>query len=206
MDAPSRGRFIVFEGIDGAGKSSVIQAVAAALAEEGGRPEVVVTREETDTWLGEAVRRGVAEGMDPLATTLLFVADRAQHAPRIRGDLDAGRHVLCDRFSPSTYAYQGVTLEGRVPDVERFLDALHAPIDLTPDHVVLLDVDPAVGVARVAGRGAPTRYEKEAFLGKVRKRYLALARADPDRYTVIDADGDRDEVAAATVAAVQGLL
>jgi dTMP kinase len=187
-----RGRFVVFEGIDGSGKSTAIARVAAALQASGIDP--FVTREETDTWLGEAVRRSIADKADPLTTTFLFLADRAQHVPTIRSTLEAGQHVLCDRFHHSTYAYQSVTLADHMTDPVAFLRALHAPLTLEPDHVILFDVEPATAVARVTRRSATTQYEKEAFLGKVRNAYRELAATEPERFTVLDAGQDLEAV------------
>lgn len=188
-----RGTFVTFEGIDGSGKSTAIGRVAKALAEEG--VQATRTREETDSWLGEAVRRAVAERADPLATTYLFLADRAQHALDLDERLGAGQHVLCDRYLHSTLAYQSVTLQGRVADPRAFLRGLHVPVGLEPDHVLLFDVPAETAVGRIRDRGATTPYEKVAFLEKVRAAYLALAKAD-DRIHVLDASRDLDDVVA----------
>src|SRR5882762_1846703 len=121
----ARGLLIAFEGIDGSGKSSTLERVAAALR-EAGQP-VLATREETATERGALVRKAIAEGWDPVATTLLFVADRAQHVAELKPHLAAGTTVLCDRYVHSTYAYQSLTLAGRIPDPRAFLRRLHEP-------------------------------------------------------------------------------
>lgn len=197
-----RGRFIVFEGIDGSGKSTALKRVAGALHDAG--HDVVTTREETDTWRGEAVRRAIQEKADPWTTLHLFLADRAAHVAEIRGHLDAGQTVLCDRFMHSTLAYQSVTLADQLDDATAHLRSLHDPWCMVPDGVVLLDLDPAVAVARAEDRGATTPYEKVEFLERVRSAYLELAASD--RFAVVDADRSPDAVAADALAAVEGLL
>lgn len=197
------GRFIVFEGIDGSGKSTAIHAVAKALRRDG--MPVWSTREETPTWRGEAVRRAIQEKEDPVTTAFLFLADRAAHIPEIQEHLDAGDTVLCDRFMHSTLAYQSVTLADRIQDAQAWLRAAHEPWCPMPDHVILLALDGKTAVGRVAGRGASTNYEKAGFLDKVAAAYRGLAAADPDRFTVIDAKQPADAVAAACVAAIERL-
>lgn len=182
------GRFIVFEGGEGSGKSTQ----ARLLAEARG---ALLTHEPGDTELGTTVRRlvlGPGGGpLDARAEALLLLADRAQHvATVIRPALESGRDVVCDRFSGSTLAYQGY---GRGLDVGS-LETMSrwASGGLEPDVVVLLDV--------VAGRstGTPDRMEAEdaAFHARVAGGYRTLAAADPDRWIVVDGSGTIDEVAA----------
>ncbi|HEX2065248.1 MAG TPA: dTMP kinase [Candidatus Thermoplasmatota archaeon] len=206
---PGRGRFVAFEGIDGSGKSTCVARVAEALRAEG--IDVAATREETHGVTGDWVRRSVQERWDPLATTFLFLADRARHVQEIEAWRAAGRHVLCDRYADSTFAYQGVTLAraGRFSAPEEavpFLRALHEGWCPLPDRVLLFTCDPAAAVRRVQGRGATTPYEKAAFLGEVQQAYLALARRDPGRFTVIDSDRPIGEVASDAEAEVRRLL
>jgi dTMP kinase len=194
-----RGRFITFEGIDGTGKSSAVQSVAHALRGDGA--DVVTTREETAGPTGEWVRRSIKEHWDPLATTFLFLADRALHVREIETWLAAGKTVLCDRFVDSTYAYQAATLAARVPRPMEFLRGLHANWCPVPDRVILLRCDPAVAVGRTKRRGQTTPYEEVRFLTQVQENYLALAAAEPKRFVVLDAGGSlealkRDAVAA----------
>ena len=198
------GRFIAFEGIDGSGKSSTLERVAAALRSDG--HDVVATREETATERGGWVKKAVAEGWDPVATTLLFAADRAMHASEIRAWLDAGRTVLCDRYVHSTYAYQSVTLAGRIPDPRAFLRRLHEPWCPMPDHVLLFKADPARCLDRVRKRGQATNYEKAAFLEQVQAAYLAEAEADPGRFHVIEAERDMHGLAQDAIEQVRAWL
>lgn len=187
------GKLITFEGIDGSGKSTALQTVSKQMD----APHWV-TAEETDHWTGECVRRAISEHAPPLQTLFLFLADRAHHAPQIEAKLQAG-HVLCDRYAESTLAYQSVT----VGDVG-WLQGLHrGPV---ASHVLLFDLPADVAVARATARGDTTPYEKVEFLEQVRQAYLGLAEAEPERFTVIDATGSQDEVAAAALAAVQSAL
>jgi dTMP kinase len=197
------GRLITFEGIDGSGKSSTLERVAASLRADG--HDVVATREETGTERGAWVRRSIAEGWDPLTTTFLFVADRAQHVAEIRVHLDAGRTVLCDRFVHSTLAYQGLTLAGRVADPRAFLLGLHEGWCPMPDHVLLFRADPARCVERVGRRGKTVTYEKVDFLRRVQDAYLDEARRDP-RLHVLDAERPLDAVARDALAQVRAWL
>ncbi len=194
--------FLTFEGIDGSGKSTALDAVAKHLAEKG---RCWATREETDH-LGPAIRRSIEAGADPRVVAHLFLADRVVHVKEIRRHLDSGETVLCDRFAHSTLAYQGAALEGQMPEAVTWLRALHAPMGLWPDLVLWFDVDPAVAVERVQGRGAAAPYEKVAFLEKVRAQYAALAEAEPERFVRIDASQSVEQVAQAAIAAVSSFL
>ncbi len=198
--------FIVFEGGDGAGKTTQIQRLAARLRAQG--RTVVVTREPGGTPLGAQIRELVLHGehVDPRAEALLFAADRAHHvATLVRPALERGEVVLQDRYLDSSVAYQG---QGRdlVPEQIRDL-SLWATRELQPDLTVLLDVDPGVGRAR---RGAVhDRLESEAdeFHARVREQFLAMAAAAPERYLVLDASRPRAELAdriAARVAELPG--
>ena len=184
----TRGRFIVFEGIDGSGKSSTLAAVAAALRKEG--REVVETREETPSETGQWVKRSIAEKWDPLATSFLFAADRARHVEEIERHLEAGRTVLCDRFMHSTLAYQSVTLRNRMKDPVTFLRRLHDGWCPTPDHVLFFRADPAKSVERVRKRGQTAPYEQVAFLQNVQNAYESLAKAEKGLFHVLDAERD----------------
>jgi dTMP kinase len=207
--APRRGRLLTFEGIDGSGKSTVIARVAQTLRTEG--IEVVATREETASATGDWVKRAVHEKWDPLATTFLFLADRARHVREMGGWQDGGAHVLCDRYMHSTYAYQCATLAGThgwdsPMAALQFLEGMHQGWCPVPDRVLLFTCDPAIAVKRVKQRAATTPYEKEAFLRQVQDNYLALAKSDPARFTVIDSDRHIDVVTDEATALVRKLL
>jgi dTMP kinase len=196
------GRFIVFEGGEGAGKSTQVRLLAERLRAAG--RDVVVTREPGATDVGSRIRgllldRDPAESgaIAPRAEALLYAADRAHHvATVVRPALGRGAVVISDRYVDSSLAYQGA---GRVLPVNEvsWLSAW-ATGGLKPDLVVLLDVDPGIGLARVADRGAGIdRLEGEAlpFHERVRYAFLDLASAEPSRYLVLDASRPPEAVA-----------
>ena len=182
--------FVTLEGIDGTGKSTLAKSLAARLRDRGF--DVVRTKEPTDSWLGEAVRRSVEEEEDPRVQALLFLADRSLHQEEIQAWLDEGRLVLCDRYHDSTLAYQGVALEGKVEDPQEWLERASAFLTLEPDLTLLLLLSPAEGLARVAAARAKSPFERVAFLTRVQKAYEAMAR-EP-RFVKLDASRSPDEV------------
>lgn len=205
----TRGRFISFEGGEGAGKSLQQARLADALEAAGYR--VLRTREPGGSPSAEEVRALLlAPGRDwqPVSEALLHYAARAEHlAETIRPALAAGTWVLSDRFSDSTRAYQGWGQGMRLAEI----DALDRMVvgDGKPDLTLLLDVPAETGLARAGGRGqGADRYEAmdPAFHRRLRDGYLALAAADPGRFAVIDADRPADAVAAAVTEAVRSRL
>jgi len=203
---PGPGRFITFEGIDGAGKSTQIEVVAQLLRAHGQDP--VITREPGGTALGEALRELILQRpMSADTETLLLFAARAEHlAQVIRPALAAGRWVLSDRFTDATYAYQA----GGRGVAEARIDALahwvHA--DLRPDLTLLFDVPPDVAAQRLARARAADRFEAEqlSFFSGVRQRYLALAQREPQRFIVIDGTRAPDELRERITALLQPRL
>jgi dTMP kinase len=194
-----RGRLITFEGGEGAGKSTQIERLAAALRGAGLDP--LVTREPGGTPGAEQVRQLLVEGPPerwlPLSEALLLLAARHDHVVRrIAPALADGRWVLCDRFMDSTRVYQGVA--GAVGAA--VIDSLHATVlgDLRPDLTVILDVPVAIGLGRRQGTPGGQRYEQmtNAFHERVRAGFLALASAEPQRCVVVDATRPVDAVAA----------
>jgi len=198
------GRFITLEGIEGCGKTTQLERLVSRLRTAGAEP--LVTREPGGTELGRRLRALLlardAPAMDPLSELLLYATDRTQHLQEVvLPALGQGRLVLCDRFLDATLAYQGY---GRQLGVEPIL-RLHRdpPLDLRPDRTILLDlqVEVALGRARARNRelgleDAEGRYEDEQldFHARVRSGYLELAAADPDRFRVIPAAGEIEEV------------
>ena len=204
-----RGRFITLEGIEGAGKSTQLAVVRERLERAG--CEVVVTREPGGTPLGEHIRELVLapreEAMPPVAELLLMFAARAAHVTGlIEPSLARGVWVLCDRFTDATYAYQGGG-RGLPATLIRTL-AEHVQGRLRPDLTLLLDVAPAVGLARAGHRGAADRFEREAleFFERVRFAYLAQARRSPGRIALIDASRTPAEVSEQVAVRVEELL
>lgn len=189
-----KGKFITFEGLDGAGKSTHIQAVVDFLRQQG--RTVVSTREPGGTPLGEKLRSIVlSEPMDLETETLLMFAGRREHVAKIiEPALSRGDWVVCDRFTDATYAYQG---GGRGVDRQRIL-ALEEWVHgrLQPDLTILFDVPLEVARARMAGSRDLDRFEREHadFHERVRQSYLERARAHPARIRVIDGARTVDEI------------
>ncbi len=198
-----RGKFITFEGLDGSGKSTQLEKLAGALRAEGST--VVVTREPGGTPLAEKIRGilldSATRSLAPMAELTLMFAARAQHIREvIEPALEAGKLVLCDRFTDSTEAYQG---GGRELGSKIVLE-LHRIVcgDLQPDVTILMDSDVAASVARARRRNQASesaenkssdenRFEREsrAFFTRVRDSYLAIARREPRRVALVDARG-----------------
>jgi len=192
------GRLITLEGGEGAGKSTQIAHLAACLRSAG--RAVVTTREPGGTPGAEAVRelliRGGADRWGALTETLLVLAARRDHVDRVIGPaLAAGQWVLCDRFSDSTRVYQGVAGELGL----ELIDRLHQTIfgELAPDLTLILDLPVAIGLARREAGPSGNRFERKAvaYHERVRAGFLAIARAEPARCVVIDADRPESAVA-----------
>jgi dTMP kinase len=200
--AGPHGVFITFEGIDGAGKSSHIESLAAALRAEG--RSVVVTREPGGTPLAEKLRTLLlGDAMDPLTEALLAFAGRRDHLRCvIEPALARGDVVLCDRFTDATFAYQGA---GRGFDtqvlsiLERMVQAtpgLEGDSIRNPDLTLWFDLPPAEAAVRLAGARAPDRFESqpEAFFARVADGYAARAASAPGRFVRLDARQERAAV------------
>jgi dTMP kinase len=201
-----RGRFITFEGIDGAGKSSHIEAWAAWLRERG--HAVQVTREPGGTPLAERLRELVLhQPMDPLTESLLVFAARRDHlTTAIEPALAAGITVLCDRFTDASFAYQG---GGRGFDLG-VLTQLEAWVQLgrQPDLTLWFELPPPLAAQRRAAARAPDRFESEdlAFFERVNAGYAQRARAQPERFARLDASLAPAQVWSQVEAATQRLL
>ena len=195
------GRFITFEGIDGAGKSTHIEGVAAHLRDRGA--EVVCTREPGGTELAEQLRALVLRTpMDPMTEALLVFAARRDHLQRLIGPALARlATVLCDRFTDATFAYQGGG-RGFDTDVLRQLERW-VQGGLQPDLTLWFDLEPAIASRRVAGARTADRFEAQglAFFERVRSGYQQRMHEEPTRFVRIDAARDRDAVWGEIVAA-----
>jgi dTMP kinase len=181
------GRFVSFEGIDGAGKSSHVEWFAALLRQRGHR--VTVTREPGGTELAEAIREWLLHRpMSMRVEALLAFAARQDHLDRlIRPALAAGTWVVCDRFTDSTVAYQGGGRGMPLADIGALEAWVHA--DLQPDRTYLFDVEPRTAEQRRGAVRVADRFEAEqrAFFERVRAAYLARAADAPVRVRVLDA-------------------
>ncbi|MBT2766131.1 dTMP kinase [Stenotrophomonas sp. ISL-67] len=206
-------RFISLEGGEGAGKTTALNAIRSALQAQG--HEVVLTREPGGTPLAERIRALLltpdaeiaAEPLSAEAELLLVFAARAQHVRQvIEPALRRGCFVLSDRFTDSSYAYQG---GGRGLEPAWIADLERRAVGLLPGLTLLLDVDVAVGRARANGRDLwPDRIESEQddFFQRVRAVFRERATQDPTRFRLIDASQDQAGVAAQVVAAIDAWL
>ena len=194
----NKGLFISFEGIDGAGKSTHIEGLAAAFTTQG--RQVTLTREPGGTPLAEKLREMVLhDAMDSLPEALLIFAARRDHLHNvIEPALARGDVVLCDRFTDATFAYQG---SGRGFDLS-VLQQLETWVQQTPDGLrqpdvtVWFELDPAIAAVRLAGARVPDRFEAQpvAFFQKVSDGYDARAQADAQRFVRLDAAQTREAV------------
>ncbi len=205
--------FITFEGIEGSGKSTQVPRVAEHLRQRG--IACITTKEPGGTPLADRIRALLLDSgsvIDPVAELFLFAASRRQHVVEvIRPAIQRGEIVLCDRFTDSTLAYQGF---GRMLNLDR-LRALNdwATDGVRPDLTLIFDLPEEVGLRRARSRNETAtddegRFELEnlRFHRRVREGYLALAKGEPERYKIIDADGGTDEVFARTMALLSGYL
>jgi dTMP kinase len=212
-----RGKLITFEGVEGAGKTTQLERAAAYLSEKG--VGVATAREPGGTAVGEQVREILLSrenaAMTPLAELYLYLAARAQLVAEVVAPaLAAGTFVLLDRYVHSTLAYQGyglgVDLGGASPEenLAKLRELCRATVgDAWPDLVIVLDVEPEVGFARLAGE-TPDRIESRdvEFHRRVRDGFLALAAEEPERVVVVDASPPEEEVFAAARAALASVL
>ena len=200
-----RGIFITFEGVDGSGKTTQVQRLAAAL-----EPNVMLTREPGGTPISERIRDIflTSDGITTMTELLLIAAARAQHVDeRIRPALAAHQIVICDRFTDATVAYQGY--RGGID-----LEIIHqlnrvATGGLTPDITFILDLPPEIGLQRQQqGKTHRDRLDKEPleFHRKVREGYLSVAKAEPQRVKLIDATQPPDAVHTEIFAKYQAYL
>lgn len=183
---------ITIEGIDGSGKSSLVSSLARLLEDEC----PVITREPGSTWVGESVRRAIAESADPVTEALLFVADHAAHiATVIRPALADGKLVISDRYSDSRYAYQQVMLEGIIDQPLAWLRAVHAGWTISPDltFLIVLPIDEAI--SRMGDGRTLEHFEEAGVLSRVQENYLALAAEEPSRFVLVDGLKKEEEIA-----------
>lgn len=205
---PSNGIFISFEGIDGAGKSTHIAALADALRAQG--HTVLLTREPGGTPLAEKLRALLLhEAMDPLCEALLMFAGRRDHLQQvIEPALARGEVVLCDRFTDATFAYQG---HGRGFDLatlrtlEQWVQTTPEGTLRQPDLTLWFDLDPAVAAERLAGARVPDKFEAQPvdFFRRVAAGYADRMASAPARFARIDAQGTLEAVREAVFAACQ---
>ncbi len=180
----SEGLFIVLEGVDGSGKTTLARGLAERLASEGA--DVRLTAEPTDGRIGTLLREGITD--DPQAEALLFAADRACHTAEIGRLLKEGVTVICDRYYASTLAYQAAA---GATDIG-WLRAVNSGVIRRPDATLLLDADPDACSGRIDSRGERSRFESTEYQKRVRENYLRIAAEDG--FSIIDAGRSPEEV------------
>ncbi len=203
----TQGLFIAFEGGDGAGKSTQVRLLAAAL-ESLGR-EVVVTRQPGGTPLGAQIRDLVLHGdhVSPRAEALLFAADKAHHVDQlIRPSMDRGAVVITDRYTDSAVAYQGAGRDLGASEVHEL--QMWAVGSLVPDLTVIVDVTAEEGRRRRGEVHDRLESEADTFHDAIRHHFLAMAQGSPERYLVVDGTTAPDEIHAAVMGRLEssGLL
>lgn len=203
MDPEGNLLLITLEGIDGSGKSTLHQELQELLVDL----DPVFTREPGATWVGESVRRAIAEQIDPITEATLFVADHAAHLARIiRPALADGKLVISDRYSDSRYAYQAVTLKGVIPQPEEWLRAMHDGWSIVPDKTFLCVLPIEEALARLKPQNEREHFEKRDVLENVQKNYLQFARKDPSRFVIVDAMKEKNEIAIFVADSIRQIL
>jgi dTMP kinase len=193
----SRGKLIVFEGVEGSGKTSQIKLCSSWL--ESLNISVVVTREPGGTDLGVALRRLLLEAGNSIADKtelLLYAADRSQHVHHhLMPNLARGAIILCDRYTDSTIAYQGWGRQMNIATIEQL--NLLATDGLQSDLTILLDIDPEISLQRILQKRKLDRIEQAdlAFHHRIRQGYLSLAKKSPEKIVVINGNQSIEQVA-----------
>jgi len=201
-----KGKFITFEGVDGAGKSTHIDEVISFL--ESQKIAVKRTREPGGTKLGEKLRELLLhDEMDPETETLLMFAARRQHiAEIIKPALDEGVFVVSDRFTDATYAYQYGGKQVAYSKIQALEAWVHP--DLKADLTLLFDLPVEISIDRLKKNRTPDKFEKEseAFFNRLRNVYLDLARQHPNRYKIINANQPIETVSRDVIEAIKTIL
>ncbi len=211
-----KGLLITLEGIDGSGKTTAMHILEHKLFEAMPEKRFVFTAEPTQGDVGMILRSRLSaipcESEDILRTMqleelFLFMADHADHLSRmIIPSLNDGAVVVSDRYADSTAAYQGVTLRGIVPDPVEWIRRLCRPWSVAPDMTLLFAIDPALALKRIRSRKSREKFERFDFLKEVDGNFRRLAALEPDRFVVIDAGREAEDVAEDALSLVLGLI
>jgi dTMP kinase len=183
-------QFFTFEGIDGSGKSTIINQVTKQLKNQGHK--IITTFEPTDSWLGKYVHHQIKTNADPYVTAFTFIADRIQHSKQIKEWIQDGNIVLCDRYAESTYAYQSVQLEKTMNNPIYWLQDLSKDRILVPDRTFYFRITPEKALSRIQHRDDLIPFEKQSFLQQVYTNYENLCKGK--RFLVLDATRSIDEL------------
>ena len=182
---------ISIEGIDGSGKTTLINKLGESLADL----DPVITREPSTTWIGEQVRRAISEHVNAISEALLFAADHADHLETVvKPALEHGKIVISDRYIDSRYAYQSVTLEGIIVQPLQWLRQVHERWTIMPDRTFLLVLPIQKAIERLTRHESREHFEQSEILNRVQTQYLELATADPKRFVLIDALKEKEEI------------
>lgn len=198
-----KGLLITLEGIDGSGKSTAARLIATKLQEFAPRCKIILTAEPTRGVAGRILKAqlskpgesepSIARRMEEL---FLFMADHADQLERlIYPALNEGAIIISDRYADSTAAYQGVTLQGIVPDPLQWIRDIYGPWNRLPDKTLLFSLDPAVALQRMQSRPEREKFERLEFLREVDKNFRRLVALEPERFVIIDASQKAEDVA-----------
>ena len=207
-----RGQLITLEGIDGSGKSTAAKAMASGLKELMPERIIVLTAEPTTGEAGRILRKELSscsEDRDETTTArrmrelFLFMADHADHLTKtVIPALQAGAVVISDRYADSTAAYQGVTLQGIVPDSVQWIRSIYRPWNVIPDKTLLFVLNPREALERLGARSAREKFERNDFLKEVDMNFRLIAALEPERFVQIDAYQEQEAVAKSALRAV----
>ena len=217
-----RGVLITLEGIDGSGKTTALRIISRKLVETIPERHFVFTAEPTSSQAGEVLRNVHLSGRQVTETheicrvrrieeMLLFMADHANHlAETVIPALSEADIVISDRYADSTAAYQGVTLREIIPDPVKWIRDLYHPWNIIPDLTLLFVLDPDIAVKRIRSRNVADnileKFEREVFLREVDGIFRLLAKAEPERFALIDASRRIEDIAADALKAIIDLL
>jgi len=182
------GFFVTVEGIDGAGKTTVVDAINTNWK------RVIRTQEPSDYWTGKQVRRAISNDSDthPFSTFYLFMADRVHHINnRIKPAIDDGMLVVSDRYADSTLVYQPVALQNHLQAPQQYMERVMRPWNYEPDLTIYIDIPVELAMKRVAG---DEEYEKKEFLEQVKENYEELCDRFSHRYVRVDGTQAKEEV------------
>ncbi len=187
----STGKLVTVEGIDGSGKSTLVDSLQNTVFENNN--SVTFTREPTSSKSGELLREILSkDNASDFTELFLFMADHASHVDKtVKPALQEGEIVVCDRYLDSRCAYQGYTLEDELENPIEFVYELHSEWSMIPDCTILLDIDAETAVSRTA---QSEKYEVEEQLKSIRRNYQQLVALDPDRFVIIDASQSIESV------------
>ncbi len=211
------GRLITLEGIDGSGKSTALQHIAARLSEARPQRRLLLSAEPTSGPEGCIIRDSLSRSRDAgsrdalvaahMNELFLFFSDHARHlSEKVIPALEEGAIVLCDRYADSTAAYQGVTLRGILPDPVAWIQSILLPWNRCPDMTLLFLIEPAAAIQRMQSRPGREKFERLEFLQWVDENFRGIAAAEPERFVLIDAAKPAEQVAEDAVEAILKML